>query len=209
MNRKGVLYLAYLWESMIAEFENYLKPRAVLNESDLKKISSHAVAKILQRNDFLFYEGEISRHKAFIVKGLLRTFGTSTDGNEHTLQFSPENTWTLDAESYDNQIPSRYNIEAVEESHLLLWSKTDFDQLLAHIPELKVFSSELISRAVHSSRQRLASALGATPEEKYTDFVNNSPDLVKRLPLRMIASYLGISLKTLTRIRHAQVHNEN
>jgi CRP-like cAMP-binding protein len=190
---------------MIAEFQTYLRSHALFNEADLKRISSLAVAKVLHRNDLLFCEGEICRHKAFIVKGMLRTFGISPDGSEHILQFSPEHTWTLDAESYDKQIPSRYSIAAVEKSEILLWNKVDFDQLLADIPQLKTFAEQLISQAVHNGRQRLSSALSATPEERYNDFVRNYPALIRRLPLRMIAAYLGISLKTLTRIRHAQL----
>jgi len=191
---------------MAIEFESYLRSHANFSEADLQRISSLATPRALHRNDFLLLEGKICRHKTFIVKGMLRVFGTRADGSEHILQFSPEQTWTLDAESYDTQIPSRYNIAAVEESEILMWAKSDFDRLLAEIPLLKSFSEQLISRAIHNGRQRLLSALSATPEEKYNDFLRDSPALAKRLSLRMIAAYLGISLKTLTRIRHAQLH---
>lgn len=191
---------------MIIEFQSYLQSHASFREEDLKRISALAEPRTLHRNDFLLLEGEVCRHKTFIAKGMVRVFGTRPDGSEHILLFSPEHTWTLDAESYDKQIPSRFNIAAVEESEVLLWTKNNFDKLLAEIPLLKSFSEQLISRAIHNSRQRLLSALSATPEEKYNDFIRDSPALVKRLPLRMIAAYLGISLKTLTRIRHAQLH---
>ncbi len=190
---------------MIDVFENYIRSRAQLSEKEIKRISEMASPRILARHDFLFLEGEICRHKTFITKGLLRTFGANADGNEHILQFSPENTWTLDAESYDNEVPSRYSIDAIEESHILMWSKPDFDLLLSEIPQLRLFSQQLISRTMHNVRHRLASALSATPEEKYNDFVRDSPSLLSRLPLRMIAAYLGISLKTLTRLRHSQL----
>jgi len=77
--------------------------------------------------------------------------------------------------------------------------------LLADIPQLKSFAERLISRNIYSSRQRLLTALSATPEEKYHEFTQSFPDLLARLPLHMIASYLGISIKTLTRIRQAQL----
>ena len=190
---------------MIAEFHDYLRSRVELRDTDLMRISSHAVQMDLRRNQFLFSEGDVCRHKAFIVRGILRTFATRADGSEHILQFSQERTWAIDAESYDNQIPSRYNIAAVEQSQLLLWSKVDFDQLLSEIPALKSFAERLISRAIYNGRDRLLSALSASPEEKYNDFVRDYPSLIQRLPLRMIAAYLGISMKTLTRIRRAQI----
>jgi len=190
---------------MTAQFSKYLSSHA-LSDSDIDRISSLAIPRLLSRNDILLAEGSICRHKTFVVKGMLRIYGTHTDGGEHILQFSPENTWTLDAESYDRQIPSRFNIAAVEQSEVLLWLKADFNQLLAEIPSLKSLSEQLISRSVHNGRQRLLTVLSASPEEKYNDFITEFPALFNRLPLRMIAAYLGMSVKTLTRIRHAQLH---
>lgn len=192
--------------SMITGFEAYLRTHTHLSDEDIHTVHSAAMQRTLQRNELLLREGQVCRHKTFIVTGLLRTFGTVADGSEHVLLFSPEHTWTLDAESYDRQAPSLFNIAAVEQSELLLWTKADFDRLLAEIPGLSTFAQQLISRNTYSSRQRLFIALSATPEEKYLDFVRTFPGLLARLPLHMIAAYLGISLKTLTRIRHAQLH---
>jgi len=185
-------------------FENYLRLQTGIDEADVKRISDLAIPRKLRRNEFLLREGEVCRHKAFIVSGLLRTFSITPDGNEHILLFSPENTWTLEVESYDRETPARSAIDAIEPSEVLLWNKNDFNGVL-EIPQLRRFSEQLISRSIHSSRQRIITALSATPEEKYEDFVHNYPGLLSRLPLRMIAAYLGVSIKTLTRIRHAQL----
>jgi CRP/FNR family transcriptional regulator, anaerobic regulatory protein len=136
----------------------------------------------------------------------LRNFGTAADGTESILQFSPENSWTLDAESYHLLTPSLFSIAAIERSEVLQWHKAEFDRLLNDIPLLNNFSQQLVSRNNYNSRNRLFTTLSATPEEKYELFVKTYPDLLGRLPLHMIAAYLGISLKTLTRIRHSQIH---
>lgn len=189
---------------MTTAFENYLRSQIRLSEADITRVSSAAIPRKLRRNEPLLVTGEVCRHKTFIVSGVLRTYSISADGSEPILQFSPELTWTLDAESYDQQQPSRYHIAAVEPSEILLWHKHDFDRLLAEIPGLKKYAEQLISRNIYKGRDRLLTALSASPEEKYGDFAHNFPGLLSRLPLRMIAAYLGISLKTLTRIRHAQ-----
>lgn len=186
-------------------FIDYLHANTQLNEAEIQYITSMAAARKLRRNEFLLREGEVCRHKTFIEKGMLRNFGITADGNEHILQFSPANSWTLEVESYDHQTPAKFNIDAIEPTEVLLWAKADFDHVLATFPELKRFSERLIAQNVHNSRRRLLIALGATPEEKYEDFVHDYPELLSRLPLRMIASYLGISIKTLTRLRHAQL----
>lgn len=186
-------------------FVDYLRTRTTLAESDIELITALAIPRKLRRNEFLLREGEVCRHKTFIEKGMLRNFGVTADGNEHVLQFSPEKTWTLEVESYDFQTPAKFNIDAIEPTEVLLWAKADFDHLLATFQELKLFSEKLIAHNVHNSRRRLLVALGASPEEKYDDFVQEFPEYLSRLPLRMIASYLGISIKTLTRLRHAQL----
>lgn len=189
---------------MRSVFETYLRNHSTLSEEQIMQVSSLAQPRKLKRNERLLTAGDVCRHKTFVVSGLLRTYSLASDGNEPVLQFSPELSWTLDAESYDKQLPSQYNIAAVQPSEVLLWHKPDFDKLLAELPPLKKYAEQLISSNVYSSRQRLLKALSASPEEKYEDFVQHFPGLLSRLPLRMIAAYLGISIKTLTRIRHAQ-----
>lgn len=190
---------------MHAIFEKYLKEATNLPDDVIQSVSGLARAQSLQRNELLLQAGDVCRHKVFVSSGMLRTYSTAANGNEHILQFSPELTWTLDVESYDKGTPSVINIGAVEPTGVLLWHKADFEMLRNDIPVLKKFSEELISRNIYYSRQRMLTTLSATPEEKYEDFVQRFPGLLQRLPLRMIASYLGISLKTLTRIRHAQL----
>jgi len=189
------------------EFELYLRARTDLNDGEISHILSLAVHKYLRRNEFLLREGEVCRYKIFVCKGMLRTFGTAADGSEHILQFAPEHSWTLDVESYDHQEPAHSNIAAIENSEVLLWPKSDFDNLLSTIPQLKALSQQLISRNIYNSRQRILTALSATPEEKYQEFIHAFPDYLARLPLHMIASYLGISIKTLTRIRQARLRS--
>lgn len=125
---------------MAEGFKQYLRLHTDLSDEQIQQIDGMATRRKLKRNDFLLREGEVCRHKIFVEAGMLRTFGMTADGAEHILQLSPENTWTLDVESYDNQIPSRYNIGAVEATEVLLWNKTDFEHLLTTIPQLKTFS---------------------------------------------------------------------
>ncbi|WP_417365145.1 Crp/Fnr family transcriptional regulator [Flavobacterium beibuense] len=190
---------------MHPEFEKYLKENTNLTPDDIHHISSKAVGKTLRRNELLLQSGDVCKQKVFIAKGLLRTYSIDANGNEHILQFAPEHSWTLDVESYDKEIPAETNMGAVEPTEVLLWHKDDFNNLLSEVPELNKLSQQIISRNIYYSRKRMLTTLSATPEEKYDDFIQRFPKLLTRLPLRMIASYLGISIKTLTRIRHNQL----
>lgn len=183
-------------------FENYLRKNTTLSDEGICLVSSLAVEKTFRKHDLLLRAGEISRHKIFILTGLLRTVTVKEDGTQYILQFSQSHHWTVDVESYDLQQASKNSIDAVEHTEVLMWSKSDFDCLLLNNATLKKFSEHVISRHSHSTGQRLAMLLSGTPEEKYRDFIKNYPDLLLRLPLHMIAAYLGISIKTLTRLRY-------
>lgn len=191
---------------MIAEFQTYCRTLTHLRQDEIDQICALAIPGTLQKGEDLLKQGQVCRHKTFIIKGLLRNYGISADGTEYILQFSSEHTWTLDPESYHLQTAAKFNITAVERTDVLQWNKEEFDRLLHNIPALDRYSQQMASKFNYSGRQRLFTTLSSTPEEKYDDFVRNNPALLSRLPLHMIAAYLGMSLKTLTRIRHAQLH---
>ena len=190
---------------MYADFENYIRERTTLSDEELKLIRLKAIEKKLRKKDSLLREGEVCRQKIFVCKGILRTYRKREDGSEHILLFSPENWWATDPENHDNKTPSHYHIDALEDCDLIIWNKRDFEELYAQIPALKSYTEKLISRSTDLSRHRLFSALSATPEEKYDEFMEIYPGLLARLPLQMIASYIGVSLKTLSRIRQVQL----
>jgi CRP-like cAMP-binding protein len=190
---------------MFAEFEKYIRDNASLSDDDIKLFRQTAIEKTLRRKDLLLKEGEICRYKTFISKGFLRTYRTTENGSEHVMQFSPENSWATDPESYNNFTPSYYNIDALEHSEVVMWTKKDFDYLFDNIPGLKAYSDQLVTRNLYLTRQRVFSAISATAEEKYDEFIKTYPDILTRAPLHMVASFLGVSRETLSRIRHAQV----
>jgi len=193
---------------MFTAFETYVRENSNVTDSDIDMMRSMAVEKKLRRKEFLLHQGEICRYKIFIAKGLLRTYATRDEGSEHILRFSPENSWTTDPESFENATPSLLNIDALEPSELVLWTKNDLRYLIDNIPGLKAYFNKLMASSGSLFRQRILNNISSTAEEKYEGFVKNYPDISARVPLHMVASYLGVTRKTLTRIRHAQVKSK-
>jgi CRP/FNR family transcriptional regulator len=192
---------------MKVTFEQYLHAQTQLNETEIALISSLGKQRQLKRNETMLAEGEISRYKVFVLSGLLKAYTLSTDGNETIFSFLQEQAWTsLDVESYHKQSPSSFHIAAIEPSALLIWTKRDFDSLLSELPVLKGFADLLGTQKIYTNKQRLMTALAASPEEKYQKFQRDYPELLARIPLHLIAAYLGISVKTLTRVRLKQLH---
>ena len=192
-------------QDMFSDFETYIKEHANVSEADIELMRSMAVERTLRRKEFLLQQGEVCRHKIFIAKGLLRTYSAREDGSEHIMRFSPEYSWTTDPESFDDATPSKFNIAALEPSEVVLWTRNDLHYLVANIPGLKAYFEKLIYLSGNAFRKRILSTISLSAEEKYEEFVKNFPDIYTRVPLHMVASYLGVTRETLSRIRHAQV----
>jgi len=128
------------------------------------------------------------------------------DGVEHILRFAVENWWISDRESYNNGSPSKCNIDALEDCEVILIDKPDFLNLLTTIPKFKNFIDSLLARSYDAIQNRVMSAISYTTEERYQNFITRFPDIFNRVPLHMIASYLGVSRETLSRVRSQYVN---
>jgi len=194
---------------MFEIFETYITANGDFTPEDLQFIRSLSIVKKVRRKEFLLQEGEVCRYKIFIAKGLLKSYYLRHDGTEHIMRFSPENSWATDPESLRNQTPAQSNIEALENSEVVMWTRESLAELFASIPAFKAYMDRLISGALKSSHERIRMNLSYTSEEKYEDFITSFPDVFRRVPLHMVASYLGVSRETLSRIRHAKTSSSN
>ena len=193
---------------MFELFEEYIHSKIELTHQEFALLRSLGSAEKLRRRQLILQAGEVCRHKTFVCKGMIRTFLTNDDGSEYIMRFVTENQWTLDPESYNLQLPSKFSIDALEDTEIIRWSKENIEKLFAAIPAFKEYSDNLISRTVESSQDRILMNISFTAEEKYQAFITSFPDVFRRVPLHMVASYLGVSRETLSRIRHTQYARE-
>lgn len=157
--------------------------------------------KKLRKRHFILQEGEISKYSIFVEKGILRTYTIDEKGNEHTLQLASEGWWAADLYSFLTNEPSRFYIEALEDCELFLISKASWDELMDQVPAFERYFRILIQNNLVSTQRRLMGSLSQTAEEKYLHLVASYPSLLQRVPQTIIASFLGITPETLSRIR--------
>src|SRR6476661_7845882 len=163
--------------------------------------------KKLRKRQYLLQAGDVCRYQAFVEKGILRSYTVDERGGEHILQFASEGWWVADLSSYITGEPSPFNIEALEDAELLLLSKPSWDKLMQTLPAFEHYFRILIQTNLIATQKRLMQSLTETAEEKYNTFTKVYPDCVRRVPQHMIASYLGISRETLSRLRKNSVLN--
>ncbi|HRE50753.1 MAG TPA: Crp/Fnr family transcriptional regulator [Flavitalea sp.] len=159
------------------------------------------IPKKLRKKQYLLQEGDASAYTAFVEKGMLRTYSIDEKGNEHILQFSSEGWWVSDLYSFLTGEPSLFTIDALEDSELLLITKASWDKLLDKIPAFERYFRILIQNNLIATQRRLISSISETAEKKYLKLLDSQPDCIQRVPQHMIASYLGITRETLSRIR--------
>lgn len=153
------------------------------------------------KGEILLNQGEISRKGYFIKSGCLKSYVLDHAGKEHILQFAPESWLITDLDSFTNEIPSLLTIEAIEDSEIYVLSKSDFKDFenlekIELIDMATKFRNNLIA-----SNKRIVGLLSATAEQRYVDFTETYPTLVQRLPLKLIASYIGVTPEYLSEIR--------
>lgn len=157
--------------------------------------------KKVPKHDFLLQSGEVCKNIFFVEKGLLRMYSIDKNGKEHIIQFAPESWIISDRSSIYFNEKSKYYIEAVEDSEVLILNVDFFNKLLEEFPDSIEKSDLLVQKHVKSLQDRINSLLGETAEERYMKFTKMYPDLMLRVPQWMIASYLGITPESLSRVR--------
>ncbi|HEV8504887.1 MAG TPA: Crp/Fnr family transcriptional regulator [Chitinophagaceae bacterium] len=173
-----------------------------LTEEEKKLSQSFFIQKKLRRKQYLLQEGDVCKYIAFVEKGLLRSYTVDDKGNEHITQFAFEGWWISDQYSYLTGEPSEYNIEVMDDCALLLLTKQKEEEMLEKIPKFERYFRILLQNNLIATQKRLVSSLTQTAEERYNEFISACPTtLPHRIPQHMLASYLGVTPETISRIR--------
>jgi CRP-like cAMP-binding protein len=186
-----------MFELLFKKFDEKIQ----LTEAEKELSQSFFIPKKLRKKQYLLQEGDVCKYVAFVEKGMLRSYTIDDKGGEHIIQFAFEGWWISDQYSFLTGEPSIYNIDALEDSELLLLTQSAEEQLLAKIPQLERFFRILLQNSLIAAQRRLVSSLSRTAEEKYTELIQSCPTIPQRVPQHMMASYLGITPETLSRIR--------
>ena len=164
------------------------------------KYQDHFQSIKVQRGSLLLEEGMITKQIFYIEEGILRLW-YNHDGEEITLQFFHEEQWVASFESFYDQLPSQFNLEAVTECKLWTITYDTLQQLINQDTSAKDTLFAYIVRRFGEYSNLFLSRIKNSPEERYEELLDLTPELFERVPHYMIASYLGITPVSLSRIR--------
>jgi CRP-like cAMP-binding protein len=172
-----------------------------LSPSEEDAIRSSFKPRKLRRNQYFLQEGEVCKMSGFVVKGAMKRYSVDENGRENVIDLYIENWWAADRESFATEKPSLYFISAVEETELLVISRTDYLENLKNLDFVNHLTRELTEKQSYRLMKRVHSNLTLTAEQKLIDLEDTYPEFLLRFPQHLIASYLGMTKETLSRIR--------
>lgn len=196
-------YIMTSAETIYQPLFDYIAFKSSLLISNVEKqlIEQAFKVKHLRKRQYLLQEGDVCKYMAFLVKGAGRMYSVNESGQENIIRFAIESWWLGDYESYNLGTPSMYNIEMVEDSDVLLIGHDQMQELRKEIPAVDLMVKEIDRNGTIATQKRIHSAISQGAEERYSMFAKSYPQLLLRFPQNMIASYMGISPETLSRIR--------
>jgi CRP-like cAMP-binding protein len=186
---------------MHEQLKTALARHITLTDSEFEHFSSHFTERKMRKKQYILQQGDVAKHLFFVNKGCLRSFETDDTGKEHVIQFSIENWWVSDMDSNLSQLPSQLNIECLENCELLQIDIQNLEKLYLEMPNLERFFRIITQNALVVSQRRLLSVMSKSALQRYLDFSDRYPLFMQRLPNHHIASYLGITPESLSRLR--------
>ena len=190
---------------MLDQFKDYLRKKITITDEQFELISRDLRVKTFEKNTVVLSPGEMSHKLFFVTEGLMRSYSVDSKGKANIIQFAPEQWWISDRNSVFNE-PSDSFIDTIEPTSVLLLPKNYFNDAAVHVPCLHDLNSTMLHNSIRFMQKRINMLLSATAEERYLDFIKLYPNLTLRVPQWMIASYLGITPESLSRVRKDLAH---
>lgn len=180
---------------------NKIKNSISLSSEAEKYIYSIAKEKLFSKGEILIREGQTVNKTFFVTQGSLRSFCVDKEGKEHTLQFAIKDWWISDFIAIYNNEPASLTVECISDSAVIEFNAQKLNEIYLQFPEFEAFQRKNLERHVVSLHKRILNQLQLTALERYNLFLEQYPNIEQHVPNYHIASYLGITQQSLSRIR--------
>lgn len=187
-------------EQMSNELRLHIETIVPLTDWEFDCMFSHFVSRKLKKHQFLIQEGDYVPNDFWVVKGLVKAYHTDTGGKEHILQFAMEDWWVTDYQAYFNQTQATLNVVCLEDTEVLCLSLENREKICSELHKVEHFFRKKSNAGYIALQRRILSLLNSSANERYEQFLTQYPTLMQRISKTLIASYLGVSRETLSRL---------
>ena len=185
---------------MISQLITYLERYITLDSEEKQFLQSHILVKPIKKNQLLLWEGEVSSEFYFIIEGCIRMFYW-VEGEEKTAFFYTENEFVSSYESFTKHIPARHSLQAVEDTTVAIISSEQAQAMLLKYTMFEFLARVAMEQELSVYQDIIASFITQNAEQRYQALSKSKPQLLQRIPQYQLATYLGVSPETLSRIR--------
>ncbi|SHM73950.1 Crp/Fnr family transcriptional regulator [Flavobacterium saccharophilum] len=186
---------------MLEQFKKYIIDNTGLSENEYKELEHLVYSLEAKKGTVLLKENQICNKAFFVCKGMLRSYTVDEMGKDHIIQFASENWWIADRSSFYFDEPSELFIDVIEDAEIVYIHKEFIKTAEKLSKNFVSFNTLALQKNIRQMQKRINYLLAATAEKKYLDFIETHREITYRLPLQMIASYLGITPESLSRVR--------
>lgn len=181
-------------------FRAHIEKIIALTDAEYEYVLPHFSLMDFKKRDFLIRKGEAVRYTFWVVSGLLKLDYEDAAGKQHVVAFAMEDWWEGDYRAFYNQSLATMSLQALEDSQVLCMTLPDYNALCRNLPKMTYFFLEKANRGHIGSQQRIVELISANAKERYDKLLNRYPQLFQRVPHTLIASYLGVTRETLSRL---------
>jgi len=183
-------------ESLRAQIEKIVK----LTDDEYKIVLTYFTQRSYKKHQYVVQANSPAPNDTFVVKGLLKSFYIDDAGKTHIMQFAMEDWWISDPNAYHNKLNATLNIDCLEDTDTFFISIDNREKLCAEMQKMEYFFMKKTTAGYIALQKRILSLMSQRAEERHTQFVQLYPSLIDRVPKALIASYLGITRETLSRM---------
>jgi CRP-like cAMP-binding protein len=186
---------------MTENLQRFFQSTGLVDASTAEEIAGHFRPRSVPKNDFFLSEGKICHEYLFLEGGVMRAFAHNTEGMDITTSFFMPGTVVFEVSSFFQRKPSRENIQALTDCHGWFVTFEELNGLFHSMPQFREFGRSVLVRGFAALKERMLSLITESAEERYAKLMAAKPEVFRYVPLKHIASYLGITDTSLSRIR--------
>ncbi len=179
----------------------HIRQRVKLTEVEAAAVQARLKERSYLKGQYVVQSGDICRNQTFVLEGKLRTFYLDDEGNEHIVAFGFENWWVGDICSFSTQTVAEFNTECIDFTRVVQLSYEDMEELYEEVPILERYFRLIIQRAYGNMSKRIIHNHSMSAKQRYLLFLDSYPEVARKVPQYMIASYLGITKEFLSSLR--------
>ncbi len=188
-------------EASYLKLIDYFEKKTTLTEGEKTAIKSSYKIKKIKKKEYLFQQGEICKYEGFVSQGSFRTYYTDDKDLEHVLYFAFENWWVGDIASFNEEEASGQNVQALQDSELLVIDKPAKEKLFKSIPALEKVFRVITQKHLTVLQKRFLMTVSSNAEARFNELIQRCPTIEQMVPQHQIASYLGILPESLSRMK--------